>query len=230
MPRPVPSSAGSLILPHSSTRRRSRRRTYTSWGRPSCMPSHTRGEQLGAPVEPDARVVHAPLLLAPAAAEQVLHSPLHAVSQQKPSTQWPVVHTRHCASRQSAPAESSHTVPWSFRAWQVPLGPAIVVRGARRVLAARRRTIRRGAVAEVRCAARAAGFDPAPMTEQVPSTLVPPSRDRASVAVLLQTVSQHTLSTQCPLAQSGPRQPSPFAKAVRMRIRPLAGVDALGAD
>jgi hypothetical protein len=68
-----------------------------------------------------------PFAVAPNAAEQTLHGPglpaaalLHAVLQQKPSTQLPLAQSRHPATLQSAPAFWLHEVPCPFCATQVP--------------------------------------------------------------------------------------------------------------
>jgi hypothetical protein len=58
----------------------------------------------------------------PGVAEQLSHWPLHAVLQQKPSTQLPVVHTRQPPTRQSAPALALQVCPWGLRGWQLPFG------------------------------------------------------------------------------------------------------------
>jgi hypothetical protein len=43
---------------------------------------------------PSGIVVHVPSAVAPSAREQTWHPPVHALSQQTPSAQWPVVHSR----------------------------------------------------------------------------------------------------------------------------------------
>ncbi len=66
---------------------------------------------------------HVPLLPDPFfTALQVWQLPAHAVSQQNPSTQKPLEHTRQPALRQSAPAAASHVAPVTLRGAQVPPG------------------------------------------------------------------------------------------------------------
>jgi hypothetical protein len=57
-------------------------------------PSQTNGEHVASPAYPFGAVVHTPSAVAPRALEQTSHDPEHAESQQTPSVQWPVAHSR----------------------------------------------------------------------------------------------------------------------------------------
>jgi hypothetical protein len=81
---------------------------------------HVYGEQSPSGSVRSATAPHSPLLPAPfAALLQDWHAPLHAVSQQKPSTQLPVWHTPQPVLKQSPPADLSHKEPWTFFGLQV---------------------------------------------------------------------------------------------------------------
>ena len=60
-----------------------------------------------------------PFALAPREAAQTSHPPLQAALQQYPSTQWPLVHSPHPDTLQSA--TRSHVPPAAFCCWQVEL-------------------------------------------------------------------------------------------------------------
>jgi hypothetical protein len=55
------------------------------------------------------------------AAAHAMHSVLHAVSQQKPSTQLPVEHSRQPLTLQSLPAAVLHALPCAFCATHAPV-------------------------------------------------------------------------------------------------------------
>jgi hypothetical protein len=88
----------------------------------AATPLHTYGEHDGlTPALPAGSTVQVPSALAPSACAHTSHPPpAQAASQQYPSVQWPVAHTRHPAARQSAPLASLHAVPWLWRGWHVP--------------------------------------------------------------------------------------------------------------
>src|SRR5450755_3897553 len=50
------------------------------------LPPHTNGLHAGLPSAPAATVAHVPFVVAPSATEHAWHWPLHALSQQNPST------------------------------------------------------------------------------------------------------------------------------------------------
>jgi hypothetical protein len=80
------------------------------------VPSHTPGAQLGTPMLPAVMIVHVP-----GVALHVSHASPHAVLQQLPSTQLPVLQSRQFATRQSLPALWSQALPWLFCFWQLPV-------------------------------------------------------------------------------------------------------------
>jgi hypothetical protein len=61
------------------------------------VPEQTYGEHVGEPADPCAAVVQVPSAGAPSAFEQTSHDPEQDVLQHTPSTQLPVVHSRHAA-------------------------------------------------------------------------------------------------------------------------------------
>jgi hypothetical protein len=71
------------------------------------LPLHTYGAQLGLPVEPDDMLVQVPK---EPVRLQASHAPAQAVLQQRPSTQWPLVHWK----------ASVHTAPSALLATQAP--------------------------------------------------------------------------------------------------------------
>jgi len=86
------------------------------------VPLHAYPRQVGVPgCETGARA-HAPLTAPdqPSAAPlHASHAPPQALSQQKPSMQFPLPQTRQPADLQSEPAAWLQVEPWALRGWQV---------------------------------------------------------------------------------------------------------------
>jgi hypothetical protein len=141
------------------------------------VPSHRYGEQTGDPGSPAATTVHVPSLPVRLHASQ---APAHAVSQQSPSTQFPL---RHCSvARQAAPAASLGThVP--LLQYEVAGQVALVVQGTGQ-----------SALSPSQVSGAHEGLPALPegITAQVPTELV---RLQASQD-LSQLLSQQTPSTQ----------------------------------
>jgi len=75
-------------------------------GQVAVVPLHRYGAQLGEP--PPLTLVQVPLALAPSAAEQASHEPLHEVLQQNPSTQLPLVHWLAAVQALPSPSLAVH--------------------------------------------------------------------------------------------------------------------------
>jgi hypothetical protein len=103
-------AAQSLVAPHPE-------------GQLSDVPEQLYGEHVGLPAYPEGAVEHVPSAVAPRAFEHTSHEPPHAASQQTPSVQCPVAHSRQLASRQSAPAAVLHDPPCGCCAWHVAPEP-----------------------------------------------------------------------------------------------------------
>src|SRR5262245_19188740 len=88
------------------------------FGQTMLTPLHAEGAgHFGEPTLPAVAGEHVPSFEAPSAAEQTSHELAHEESQQKPSTQWPVSHTRHPATLQSCPAVTEQGSPPALRDW-----------------------------------------------------------------------------------------------------------------
>jgi hypothetical protein len=151
---------------------------------------------VGAPVAPVAASVHVPTV-----ALQTSHAPAHAVSQQNPSVQNPVVQTRHPVSLQSAPAASLHTAPWSLRGLQV-LSAAQYEAGPhwRSLVQVDAQAV--DAPSHAYALHEGDPGEPAGAGEQVPSAAAPRACEQTSHGAE-HALAQQTPSTQAPLAQTG---------------------------
>jgi hypothetical protein len=86
------------------------------------VPLQACGDGQPAVVVPADAGEQVPFAVAPSDAAHTSQAAPHAALQQKPSTQFPLAHTRQPAVLQSAPAAGLQALLWAFCAVQFPLG------------------------------------------------------------------------------------------------------------